>query len=74
MPGWSYRSDGRKGRGNQGPCQIDRGRLNAGMAEGTSSGIRVRLVVVEQASEECENEDRNNNKFFDWDLSPGAHF
>jgi hypothetical protein len=45
--GWSYGSDSRKGRGNQGAGQIHHGRLNAGMAVGTSGGIGCGLVVME---------------------------
>ena len=62
--GWSNRSDSRKGRSNQGPGQIDHGRLNTGMAVGTGGGIRLRLVVMEQASEQAEQYDRDNESCY----------
>jgi hypothetical protein len=73
-PGWSYRSDGRKRRGNQGTGRIYHSRLNAGMAVGTSGRIRRRLVVMKQAAEQSKNEDRNNGESLDWELSADAPF
>jgi chromosome condensin MukBEF ATPase and DNA-binding subunit MukB len=58
--GWSYRSDGRNEGGGQGAAQIDHGHLNTGMTVGTGYGIRLILVMVEQAAEEYEKEYGNN--------------
>jgi hypothetical protein len=72
--GWSYRSDDRKERAKQGSSQIQHRRLGAGMAVGASRRTRRRLVVMEQAAEESENQDRNNGKSHDWELSADAPF
>jgi hypothetical protein len=73
-PGWSYRSRDRKERANQGSSQIQHGRLDAAMTVGTSGRTRRRLVVMEQAAEESQNQDGNNGKSHDWELSADAPF
>ncbi len=69
-----YRSDGREGRGNQCTDQICHWRLNARVAVGTIGRIGSRLVVMEQAAQQPHNEERNNGKSFDGELSPCAPF
>jgi hypothetical protein len=73
-PDWSDRSGGSKEGANQGSSQIQYGRLRAGMAVGTSHRTRRRLVVMEKAAEESENQDRNNGESYDWELSADAPF
>jgi len=71
---WRYNTYGRDHNSEQGGCQIDQGRLNAGMAVRTRGGFLLGLVVMEQSSEECKNEDRNNGKGLDWKALPDAPF
>ena len=70
--GWSHKSQDRGGGGHQGAGQINHGRLNAGLAVGTSGGLRRGLVVMEQASKERENEDRHNGQSLAWEPLPDA--
>ena len=73
-PSWSYKSHNRKVGGKQGAGEIYHGRLNAGVAVRASRGIGGRVVVMEQSSEESENEERNNGKSLDWEMSAAAPF
>jgi hypothetical protein len=71
---WSYQSDNSQRGGSQGDAQIDHRPLKAGMAIGASVEIPRCLVVMEQASEESQNEDHNNGESLDWELFPNAPF
>jgi hypothetical protein len=44
------------------------------MAVEASSGLRLRLVVMEETAEQPENEERNNDKTLNWELPPNAPF
>ena len=71
---WSYQSDNCERGGSQGDAQIDHRPLKAGMAVGARVEIPRGFVVMDQASEESENEDHNNGESLDWERFPDAPF
>ena len=71
---WSYPSDNCERGGSQGDAQIDHRPLKAGMAVGARVEIPRGLVVMDEASEESENEDHNNGESLDSELFPDAPF
>ena len=63
-----------KGGGNQGVGKIDHGRMDAGVAVRAGGGIGRRLVVMEQASEQSDKQDRDDGNSIDRKLSADARF
>ena len=72
--GRNYGFDSHKGGGNQSTGKIDHRRMDASVAVRAGGGIGRRLVVMEQASEQSDKQDRDDGNSIDRKLSADARF
>jgi len=56
--GWGYESDVSQSAGEERASHVHHGRLDSGVTVRTRVKIRSGMVVVDQSSEQCDNEDR----------------